>query len=48
MQRISANCPSLADVRADDAVCAAVAMAQNGGARAVAEEDAGVAIGPIR
>ena len=32
---------------ADDAVCAAVAMPQDGGAGAVAEEDAGVAIGPI-
>ena len=36
------------DMRADDAVCAAVAMLQDGGAGAVAEEDTGVAVGPIR
>ncbi len=45
---MSANFPSLADVGADDAVCAAVAMPQDGRARAVAEKDTGVAIGPIR
>ena len=44
---MSANSPSLADMRADDAVCAAVAMPQDGRAGAVAEEHAGVAIRPI-
>ena len=47
IQRMSAKFPSLRDVGADDAVAAAVAMAQDGRARAVAEKHAGVALRPI-
>src|SRR3954453_13457961 len=36
------------DVRADDAMLTLVAMLQDRSARAVAEEGAGVAVGPVR